>query len=76
MYTEQHKMSDLFETNFNIETGETTQRVLTKKEVDELASRQAVIDAEIAQAQLAKKAKEEILVKLGITEAEAQLLLS
>lgn len=69
-------MSDLIETNFNIETGETTQRVLTKKEVDELATRQAIIEADLAEAELAKKAKEQILVKLGITEAEAQLLLS
>ena len=69
-------MSELIETNFNIETGQTTQRTLTKSEIDELTARQLIINAEVAQAELNRKAKEDIFIKLGITADEAKILLS
>ena len=76
MYMEQRNMSELIETNFNIETGQTTQRPLTKSEIDELTARQLIINAEVAQAELNRKAKEDIFIKLGITADEAKILLS
>lgn len=61
-------------------TGESTEVELTAEEVAELEARAAQAEAErvAAEAEAATKAaaKADLLVKLGITEDEAKLLLS
>lgn len=59
----------------NLETGETTERPYTAKEIKEVEAKQAEAQAEVeAQAQKAAE-KAALLAKLGISEAEAKLLL-
>ena len=63
----------------DVETGEQTERALTKAEKDQAAKDQAeqsVIEAaQQAEAEAKAQAKAELLAKLGITEDEAKLLL-
>jgi hypothetical protein len=65
-----------FERIVNVETNETTERAYTAEEIAELQAKQA--EAAILLEAHAQKAadKAALLEKLGITEAEAALLLS
>lgn len=74
-----HKM-DLFEKIIDSQTGEETLRPYTKeeiaaveKEIERLSTEQAIIDAEIAKKESARKA---VLEKLGLTAEEAAILLT
>ena len=60
----------------DISTGEVTEREFTKAEIAELETKQAqaALIAEALEVKAAEKAA--LLVKLGITEDEAKLLLS
>lgn len=73
-------MSNYYETIFNIQTGETTTRNYTVKEIAELEAEAARIDLErLAAEQEAEDkaaAKQVLLDRLGITADEAKLLLS
>lgn len=60
----------------NIETGEILEREMNKSELDILKTIRAEIEAE-KEARIARtEARNEILVKLGLTDDEAKLLLS
>lgn len=71
---------DLFEKIIDSQTGEETLRPYTKeeiaaveKEIERLSTEQAIIDAEIAKKESARKA---VLEKLGLTAEEAAILLT
>ena len=59
----------------NCETGETTERALNKKELEQQAKDEAVIAEYEAKKAADAEAKAALLARLGITESEAQLLL-
>jgi len=65
-----------FERIVNVETGETTERPYTTKEIKDLEAKQA--EANLRSEAEAQKAAEKaaLLAKLGITDDEAKLLLS
>jgi hypothetical protein len=72
-------MSKYYETIFNVQTGETTTRDYTEKEIAELEAEAAKIESERFIAEAKAKTKEaeraELLARLGITADEAKLLL-
>lgn len=59
----------------NVETGEITERDLTKAELDQMKVDAAAIAAQKAAYEAKVQAKAELLERLGITEDEAKLLL-
>jgi hypothetical protein len=60
---------------YNIKTGETTERELSKEALKSLAVIQTGLDAEAEQAAIDSAAKTKLLERLGITAEEAKLLL-
>lgn len=60
----------------NIETGEAIERDATAEEIAYAKAGAEAIEAERAQAAAKAEAKAALLKRLGITEAEAQLLLA
>ena len=64
----------------NVETGEVIERDMTKEELSDLENLAVSFEAQELAAQLEKeknyKARAEILKRLGLTEAEAALLIS
>jgi len=61
---------------YNCETGIETIRDATSAEIAQMAKDKAESDARKAEAEAKENAKAALLKKLGITEQEAQLLLS
>lgn len=60
----------------NIETNEFIEREMTDQELAELEAEAARAEVERGLAEAEANAKSELLTRLGITEAEAKLLLS
>lgn len=60
----------------NCETGAIVQRPMTPSELEAWEQKEAIAAAEIADREAKAQAKAELLARLGITEAEAQLLLN
>lgn len=60
----------------NVETGELVERDLTKEELDQVAKDEAEIIAKNKIIEEIAEKRAELLKRLGITEQEAQLLLS
>jgi len=67
---------EYFETNLNLETGETTIRPYTDDEIAEMKKGEAAAAERTKVAQAKEAAKAALLEKLGITAEEAALLLS
>ncbi len=61
---------------YNAETGETTEREYTKKEVDDVENEQALVAAELQAAQAKASAKAAIANRLGLSADELATLLS
>jgi len=61
---------------FNCELGEIIVRELTNQEIEQIAIDQAAAAQELADKEAKAQAKAELLKRLGITEAEAKLLLN
>jgi hypothetical protein len=60
----------------NVETGEAIERNATADETAYIKAGAEAIKAEVAEAEAKAEAKAALLERLGITEAEAQLLLA
>jgi hypothetical protein len=69
-------MTNAMITIHNAETGEIVEREMTKAEADQLAADAAVSKAKALIEATKATEKAALLVKLGITESEAALLLS
>jgi hypothetical protein len=67
---------EYFETNLNLETGETTIRPYTEDEIAEMKKGEAAAAERTKVAETKEAAKAALLEKLGITAEEAVLLLS
>lgn len=61
---------------FNAETGETTERVFTKEEIEKVETTKKIKADLLAEQEKAAADKAALLAKLGITADEAKLLLS
>ena len=61
---------------YNCETNEETVRDATTAEITQMAKDKAEAEAKLAEAEAKATAKAALLIKLGITAEEAQLLLS
>ena len=61
---------------FNAETGETTERVFTKEEIEKVEATKKLKQELVAQLEQQQADKAALLAKLGITPDEAKLLLS
>lgn len=69
-------MSEYIIRELNCETGEEIDRPATAKEIQQIEKDKAEFEAKVAKAAADAAKKAELLVKLGITEDEARLLLS
>ena len=61
---------------FNAETGETTERVFTKEEIEKVEATKKIKAGLLVEQEKAEADKAALLAKLGITADEAKLLLS
>ena len=69
-------MSKPITVNYDIETGELTEREMTATELKEYQAQCAKVDELKAEIEAKAQAKAELLDRLGITAEEAALLLS
>jgi hypothetical protein len=63
-------------TEHNCETNEIVEREMTSDEMQAWEQKEAAAAAEIAEKEAKAQAKAELLARLGISEAEAKLLLN